>query len=627
MILFAMLQTFTQTLTTKLEIVSQTALEIIQNHIHLFMSYMSLASIILGILSLHFLNSYKSSKYSLISGCFSIFFALTSIFHYCGCYYNINGIKFWRSTLFISFFILGGCSLGSMVAKKIKMESLPELMAAFHSLIGLSALMTDICFGIEWYVNSQSNPMNFTEYTEILLQSSKQALRQKSEQTQQNPLQIIAHLTPGVLVGSVTFIGSIIAFFKLRNSNKITKICEKVISKRKTNMFNLVLLNIIFTLCICSYVHCIYTQITLSLLTILAIALFKKFFTKTSHHKSQNTITSQNTSQDISSHSRQKSFTSLLQYFVPSSVPLFIVSITSLATIVLFHIIIQHFFIHQAFIVYSCIIIFLSCILGITSLVFISGADMAIAISVLNSYSGWAAVAVGLNIQNIILVVIGMIVAVSGSMLSYFMCKSMNKSIIEVLFKFKTNSLTGDEEEKPMQIASPQDVSFAMQNAFKVLIVPGYGMAASQAQHALKNITEMLEKKSIEVEFGIHPVAGRMPGHMNVLLAEANVGYEHTKEIDEINGSISTYDLALIVGANDTVNPSAKTDKNSPLYGMEVFDLTKVKQIFFIKRSMNVGYAGVSNALFYYPQTKMIFGQAKSICEDILKSLENDMNE
>lgn len=636
-ILFSSLQTITHT-STESQTISQTTLEkileILQNHLYSFMSYMPLASIILGILSLHFLNSYKSSKYSVISGCFSISFALISIFHYCGVSYitntvetinSINSINFWRSTLFISFFIFGGCALGTIVAKKIKMESLPELMAAFHSLIGLSALITDICFGIEWYTNSESNPMNFAEYKEMLLQLLESSKQAKELGQSHNSLQIIAHLTPGVLVGAVTFIGSIVAFFKLRNSNKITKICEKVVSKKNANIFNLALINIIFTLCICSYVHCIYTQVTLSFVTIFAIAfavaLFKKLFIKTAHHTSHNI--SNDTSKDIS----QDTITAQNTYTSRSFVPFLIISITSLATIGLFHIILQHFFIHQAFIIYSYIIIFLSCVLGVTSLVFISGADMAIAISVLNAYSGWAAVAVGLSIQNIILVVIGMIVAVSGSMLSYFMCKSMNKSIIEVLFKFKINSIAGDEEEKPIQIASPQDVSFAMQNAFKVLIIPGYGMAASQAQHALKNITEMLEKKSIEVEFGIHPVAGRMPGHMNVLLAEANIGYEHTKEIDEVNGSISTYDLALVVGANDTVNPSAKTDKNSPLYGMEVFDLPKVKQIFFIKRSMNVGYAGVSNTLFYYPQTKMIFGQAKTICEDILKSLESDMNE
>ncbi|MBI4724518.1 MAG: NAD(P)(+) transhydrogenase (Re/Si-specific) subunit beta [Rhodomicrobium sp.] len=398
--------------------------------------------------------------------------------------------------------LASGGSIGAITARRIPMTAMPQLVAAFHSLVGLAAVFV------------AAAALNAPEAFGIGVPGAIYS-------------QSLIEMSLGVAIGAITFSGSIIAFAKLDG-----RMSGKPILLPARHLINIAL----------------------------AAGLI-----------------------------------ALIVVFVQSgSQPLF------------------------------WAIAILSFVFGILLIVPIGGADMPVVISMLNSYSGWAAAGIGFTLSNTALIITGALVGSSGAILSYIMCKGMNRSFLSVIlggFGGETSAAAGAVEQRPVKHGSADDAAFILKNSAKVIIVPGYGMAVAQAQHALREMADRLKAAGVEVSYAIHPVAGRMPGHMNVLLAEANVPYDEVFELEDINNAFSQADVAFVIGANDVTNPAAKEDPSSPIFGMPVLEVWKAGTVMFIKRSLASGYAGIDNTLFYRDNTMMLFGDAKKVTEEIVKSM------
>ena len=408
--------------------------------------------------------------------------------------------------------VIGG-GAGAFIARRIAMTSMPQLVAAFHSLVGLAAVMVAAAafyapesFGI----GTASTAADGTVVRDIHGQA-------------------LVEMALGIAIGAITFTGSVIAFLKLDG-----RMSGKPIMLPARHLVNIAL----------------------------GVAL----------------------------------------------VVLIFLLVTTESTTIFW------------------LIVLVSLALGVLLIIPIGGADMPVVVSMLNSYSGWAAAALGFTLGNLALIITGALVGSSGAILSYIMCKGMNRSFISVIlggFGGETAAAADDGVQRTVKTGAADDAAYLMMNAQKVIIVPGYGMAVAQAQHALREMADKLKANGVEVKYAIHPVAGRMPGHMNVLLAEANVPYDEVFELEDINSEFAQADVAYVIGANDVTNPSARDDKASPIYGMPILDVDKARTCLFVKRSLGSGYAGIDNTLFYKDGTMMLLGDAKKMTEEIVKAMDH----
>ncbi len=458
-----------------------------------FAAFSYLISSVLFILAIYGLASPKTARNGNMFGAIGMGLAILT---------TISLPMVEHKLLILSAIIIGG-SIGSFIALKVKMTSMPQLVAGFHSLVGMAAVL--IAAAALWMPESFGIISDGSIHTSSLIEMGL-----------------------GLVIGAITFSGSIIAFLKL---NGTFPAALKIKNQKRSGL-------------------------------ILGIAVVVV----------------------------------LLLFFLTGS---------------------KFFFI---------ILTVLALILGAFLIIPIGGADMPVVVSMLNSYSGWAASGIGFTLGNGLLIITGALVGASGAILSYIMCKAMNRSIFNVIFgSFSDAAAAGEageaKEQKPIRQGSAEDAAYLMKNSSSVIIVPGYGMAVAGAQHAVAEMEHILEEQGVSVKYAIHPVAGRMPGHMNVLLAEASVDYEKVVELEEINSEFKSTDVVYVIGANDTTNPAAKTDKTSPIYGMPILDVDSAATVIFVKRSMAAGYAGVENELFFKPNTMMVFGDAKKVTESIVKEL------
>jgi NAD(P) transhydrogenase subunit beta len=461
-----------------------------------FAAFLYLVSGVLFILALrglsHPTTSRQGNQYGMIGMAIAIVTTLV-----------LAGPSFGGLALIVLGIAIGG-GIGAYIARRIPMTSMPQLVAAFHSLVGLAAVLVAAA--------ALYAPESFGIGT-----------------VEDIHTQALVEMSLGVAIGAVTFTGSIIAFLKLD-----ARMSGKPILLPMRHMVNLGL------------------AIALVVLVILLVLTESKLV--------------------------------------------------------------------------FWLIVLLSFALGVLIIIPIGGADMPVVVSMLNSYSGWAAAGIGFTLQNLALIITGALVGSSGAILSYIMCKGMNRSFISVIlggFGGETAAAAGAIEDRTVKQGSADDAAFLMKNAERVIIVPGYGMAVAQAQHALREMADKLKAAGVEVKYAIHPVAGRMPGHMNVLLAEANVPYDEVFELEDINSEFAQADVAYVIGANDVTNPSARDDKASPIFGMPILDVDKARTCLFVKRSLGSGYAGIDNTLFYKDGTMMLLGDAKKMTEEIVKAMEH----
>lgn len=476
--------------------------------------YLYLIASVLFILALRGLSSPESARRGNLYGMLGMAIAIITTV-------TIPGFSAFVPTL--AAIAIGGV-IGVVIAKRIAMTAMPQLVAAFHSLVGLAAVLIAAAAVL--------SPLEFgIGLTHDCMSGSFPGIH--------IPFHSSIEAGLGVIIGAITFSGSLIAFAKLQGIMGGAPVRFR-------------------------FQHALNAGLAVSILMLLVLSCMLMV----------------DDGETVCRPELWPFFTMMLLAFI----------------------------------------------IGFLLIIPIGGADMPVVVSMLNSYSGWAAAGIGFTLGNPLLIIAGALIGASGAILSYIMCKAMNRSIINVIFggfgSEATAAVAGKADDRPVKVGSPEDAAFLLKNASTVIIVPGYGMAVAQAQHAVQDLAHTLEKEGVNVRYAIHPVAGRMPGHMNVLLAEANVPYDSVFELEDINRDFSTCDVVYVIGANDVTNPAAKNDPKSPIFGMPILDVANAKTVIFVKRGMSAGYAGIDNSLFFQDNTMMLFGDAKKVTEALVKAMD-----